>query len=31
MTFLSILRLSLCHFYMSWIPTLMDWYGICIL
>nr|DAQ17292.1 MAG TPA: hypothetical protein [Caudoviricetes sp.] len=30
MTILSILRLSLCHFYMSWIPIMMDWHGICI-
>nr|DAF48832.1 MAG TPA: hypothetical protein [Myoviridae sp. ctuim2] len=31
MTILSILRLSLCHFYMSLMPILLDWHGICIL
>nr|DAX71696.1 MAG TPA: hypothetical protein [Caudoviricetes sp.] len=30
MTFLSVLRLSLCHFYMSLIPITTPWHGICI-
>nr|DAS05274.1 MAG TPA: hypothetical protein [Caudoviricetes sp.] len=30
MTFLSVLRLSLCHFYMPLTPITTPWYGICI-